>query len=90
MEFYPDPGEGIDGCPDVERAAAQPVELCYDKHVSFFEPIEKAAKLGPLPGGDASRDRFRDDPIRPDGETGGPDLSDLILGGLLDRRDAGI
>ena len=90
MEFYPDPGEGIDRRADIDSISAEAIKLCYDKHVSFFEPIEKAAKLGPLPGGDASRDRFRDDPIRPDGETGGPDLSDLILGGLLDRRDAGI
>ena len=83
-------GEDIDGGPHVERAAAQPVELCDNEHIPIFEAIEEAAELRPLASRDASRDCFHDDPVGADGEAGGLRLGDLILGGLLDRRDAGI
>ncbi len=90
MKPYPEAGQGINGSPHVERAAAEPVEFCDNEHVTIFEAVEEAPELRPLTSRDAARDRFRDDPVRTNGEAGDLRLGDLILGGLLDRRDTGI
>src|SRR3954453_6359146 len=60
------------------------------QHVAGLQPVEQAREAAASGGGDASRDRLGHDPAGLDGETGGADLLELVVGGLAGGGDADV
>ena len=82
--------ELIDSLPHIHGVAAEPVELGDDENVALLQPIDQPGEARPLGGRDRPGDGFGDDTARLDLETGGADLAELVVGGLLDGRDASV
>ena len=85
MDLDAELGELVDSLPHIHGIAPKPVELGDDENVAVLQPVDQAGEAG-----DRAGDRLRHDPARLDLEAGRANLAELILGRLLDRRNAGI
>lgn len=90
MHAYARACQLLDGCPDIHRIAPKPVKLGDDKNIPRFHPVNQLHKAWPLFCGHGATDGFFDKPARLDGESGRLDLQALILGGLVEGRNAAV
>ena len=90
IDAYAHFGKPPDGGADVDRVAAEAVELCDDENVAGLQLVHEPGKAAALRDGGTARNRLGDNPARLDMKAGGFDFLNLVFGGLSGRGDADI